>query len=280
MLSCRCPSPARATTAACAGSASSIPARSTRKARRCAPPNCAILRVWVSAGFRRSARSSSVTPSRSTPSRATVWNASSSRWVPVSDAPAAQRFATHYLSRRIKLKTVSATMSKYLAALALGWCSVATVQAQTEAPMGGSRIAWLSPERIYNESKLAKLAGDKLAEEFKGREKAVQEMAGRLKAASEKLDKELPALGEAERARRQHEYLELDKEFQRRQREFHEDLNQRTNEERAAISEKATRVIKQLAQTEGFDIVLQDAVWASPRIDITDKVLAALDKDK
>src|SRR5471032_237294 len=255
MPSCRCRSPARATTAACAGSASSIPARSTRKARRCAPPNCAILRVWVSAGFRRSARSSSVTPSRSTPSRATVWNASSSRWVPVSDAPAAQRFATHHLSRRIKLKTVSATMSKYLAALALGWCSVATVQAQTEAPMGGSRIAWLSPERIYNESKLAKLA-------------------------AEKLDKELPALGEAERARRQHEYLELDKEFQRRQREFHEDLNQRTNEERAAISEKATRVIKQLAQTEGFDIVLQDAVWASPRIDITDKVLAALDKDK
>src|SRR5476651_895903 len=233
MPSCRCRSPARATTAACAGSASSIPARSTRKARRCAPPNCAILRVWVSAGFRRSARSSSVTPSRSTPSRATVWNASSSRWVPVSDAPAAQRFATHHLSRRIKLKTVSATMSKYLAALALGWCSVATVQAQTEAPMGGSRIAWLSPERIYNESKLAKLAGDKLAEEF-----------------------------------------------QRRQREFHEDLNQRTNEERAAISEKATKVIKQLAQTEGFDIVLQDAVWASPRIDITDKVLAALDKDK
>lgn len=176
------------------------------------------------------------------------------------------------------MKTVSATMSKYLAALALGWCSVATVQAQT--PVGGSRIAWLSPERIYNESKLAKLAGDKLAEEFKGRESAVQDMAARLKAASEKLDKELPSLGEAERARRQHEYLELDKEFQRRQREFHEDLNQRTNEERAAISEKATKVIKQLAQTEGFDIVLQDAVWASPRIDITDKVLAALDKDK
>src|SRR5471032_1832904 len=216
---------------------------------------------------------------RSMPSRATVWNASSSRWGPVSDAAAsAQRFAIHNLSRRIKLKTVSATMSKYLAALALGWCSVATVQAQT--PVVGSRIAWLSPERIYNESKLAKLAGEKLADEFKTREKAMQEMAARLKTASETLDKELPSLSESERARRQHEYLELDKEYKRRQREFNEDLAQRSNEERAAISEKATRVIKQLAQTEGFDIVLQDAVWASPRIDITDKVLAALDKDK
>lgn len=160
-----------------------------------------------------------------------------------------------------------------LAALALSLCAVAPAQAQ-------SKIAWLSTERIYNESKLAKLAGDKLAEEFRAREKAMQDLAGRLKTASEKLERELPALGETDRVKRQREFFELDKEFQRRQREFREDLNQRTNEERAVISDKATRIIKQLAIVEGFDIVLQDAVWASPRIDITDKVLAALDKDK
>ncbi|MES2259213.1 MAG: OmpH family outer membrane protein [Pseudomonadota bacterium] len=172
------------------------------------------------------------------------------------------------------MKTASATLTKSLAALALGWCALVPAHAQS------SKIAWLSTERIYNESKLAKLAGDKLAEEFKAREKAMQDLAGRLKTASEKLEKELPALGEPDRVKRQREYFELDKEFQRRQREFREDLNQRTNEERALISDKATRIIKQLAQTEGFDIVLQDAVWASPRIDITDKVLAALDRDK
>jgi outer membrane protein len=167
-------------------------------------------------------------------------------------------------------------MSKYLAALALGWCALAPVQAQTSP----SRIAWISPERIYNESKLAKLAGEKLQEEFKGREKAMNDMAGRLKAASEKLEKDAPTLSEADRVKRQRDVFELDKEYQRRQREFREDLSQRTNEERQAISEKATKIIKELANVEGFDIVLQDAVWASPRIDITDKVLAALDKDK
>lgn len=172
------------------------------------------------------------------------------------------------------MKTASATVSKYLAVLVLGWCSMASVQAQS------SKIAWLSTERIYNESKLAKLAGEKLAEEFSKREKAVQELAVRLKSSSEKLERELPGLTESERTRRQREYFELDKEFQRRQREFREDLNQRTNEERATISEKATKIIKQLAEVEGFDIVLQDAVWASPRIDITDKVLVALDKNK
>jgi outer membrane protein len=174
------------------------------------------------------------------------------------------------------LKTASATLSKYLAVLALGWCSLAPVQAQTSA----SRIAWISPERIYNESKLAKLAEEKLKEEFKSREKAMADMAGRLKTASEKLEKDAPTLSEADRVKRQRDVFELDKEYQRRQREFREDVSQRTNEERQAISEKATKIIKQLANVEGFDIVLQDAVWASNRIDITDKVLAALDKDK
>ncbi|MTV38409.1 OmpH family outer membrane protein [Duganella radicis] len=167
-------------------------------------------------------------------------------------------------------------MTKYLAALALGWCSLAPVQAQTSV----SRIAWISPERIYNESKLAKLAEEKLKEEFKSREKAMTDMAGRLKSASEKLEKDAPSLSEADRVKRQRDVFELDKEYQRRQREFREDVSQRTNEERQAISEKATKIIKQLASVEGFDIVLQDAVWASNRIDITDKVLAALDKDK
>jgi outer membrane protein len=167
-------------------------------------------------------------------------------------------------------------LTKYLAIAALGWCYLAPVQAQTSA----SRIAWLSSERIYNESKLAKLASEKLAEEFKSREKAVQDMATRLKDMSEKLDRDVSTLSEADRVKRQRDLFELDKELQRRQREFREDVSQRTNEERAAISEKATRIIKQMADVEGFDIVLQDAVWASPRIDITNKVLAALDKDK
>ena len=174
------------------------------------------------------------------------------------------------------MNTASATLTKYLAVLALGMSSLAPVQAQTSA----SRIAWLSPERIYNESKLAKLASEKLQEEFKSREKAMQDMAGRLKTASDKLEKEAPALSEADRVKRQRDVFELDKEYQRRQREFREDLSQRTNEERQAISDRATKIIRQMANVEGFDIVLQDAVWASPRIDITDKVLAALDKDK
>ena len=176
------------------------------------------------------------------------------------------------------MKTASATLGKALAVMAFGLFALGTAYAQSTAP--ASRIAWLSPERIYNESKLAKLMSDRLEQEFSARNKAVNELNARVKAASERLEKDVPTLGEAERVRRQREVIELDKEYQRRHREFREDLAQRTNEERAVLAEKATKIIKQLAQSEGFDIVLQDAVWASPRIDITDKVLAALDKEK
>ncbi|WP_229422787.1 OmpH family outer membrane protein [Pseudoduganella umbonata] len=177
------------------------------------------------------------------------------------------------------MKTASATFGKLFAIMALGSLVLGTALGTAHAQVAqSSRIAWLSPERIYNESKLARLAGDKLKEEFSPREKALNELGARLKTATERYTKDEPTLGEQDRVKRQREVVELDKDFQRRQREFKEDLSQRTNEERAAIAEKATRIIRQLALTEGFDIVLQDAVWANPRIDITDKVLAALDK--
>ena len=81
-----------------------------------------------------------------------------------------------------------------------------------------------------------------------------------------------------ERGKRQRELAEMDKDFQRRQREFREDLNQRRNEELAVVLERANKVIKQIAEAEKYDIIFQEAVYASPRIDITEKVLKALNK--
>jgi outer membrane protein len=70
----------------------------------------------------------------------------------------------------------------------------------------------------------------------------------------------------------------MEKDVQRMQREFNEDLFQRKNEERAAIAQRASKLIEQVAEQEHLDVVLQEAIWASPRIDITDKILKLLDK--
>jgi outer membrane protein len=140
------------------------------------------------------------------------------------------------------------------------------------------KIGFVSTERIFREATPYKLASNKIESEFSKREKDLQEAAARIKGASDKLDKDAPVLSEADRVRRQRELSDLDKDFQRKQREFREDLTQRKNEEMSIVLERTNKVIKVIAEAEKYDIVFQEAVYISPRIDITDKVLKALNK--
>lgn len=141
-----------------------------------------------------------------------------------------------------------------------------------------SKIAFVSTERIFREAVPAKAAQSKLEAEFAKRDRELQDMAARLKTQSEKLDKDSTVLSDSDRAKRQRDLSDLDKEFQRKQREFREDLNQRRNEELAVVLERTNKVIRQIAEAEKYDIVFQEAVYASKRIDITDKVLKELAK--
>lgn len=138
------------------------------------------------------------------------------------------------------------------------------------------RIGYVSGERVLRDSVPAKAAQAKLEAEFSKREKDIAEVANRLKAASEKLEKDAPTLSEAERSRRQRDLVEQDREFQRKRREFQEDLNQRKNEELGAVVERANKAIKAIFDAEKYDLILQDATFVSPRIDITEKVIKAL----
>jgi outer membrane protein len=103
-------------------------------------------------------------------------------------------------------------------------------------------------------------------------------MLARLKAMSEKFDADSATLVEPERTKRWREVADLEKDVQRTQREFNEDLLQRKSEERAYIAQKAYKLIEQIAEQEKLDVVLQESAWSSPRIDITDKIIKLLDK--
>ncbi len=139
-----------------------------------------------------------------------------------------------------------------------------------------SKLGFVSLDRILRDSAPAKAAQSKLEGEFSKRQKDLQDTGARLKSAADKFDKDSPVLSDSERTRRQRELADMDKDFQRRQREFNEDINQRKNEELAGVVDRANKVIRQLAESEKFDIVFQDAVFVNPRIDITDKVLKQL----
>ena len=142
------------------------------------------------------------------------------------------------------------------------------------------RLGYVNLDRIIREAVPAKAAQSKLEQEFSRREKELQEQGNTLKSMAEKLEREAPTLSETQRATRQKQLVEQDRDFQRKRREFQEDLNARRNEELQQVFERANRVVRQLADTEKYDLILQEAVYVNPKHDITDKVIKALNAAK
>jgi outer membrane protein len=138
------------------------------------------------------------------------------------------------------------------------------------------KIGVVNSDRILRDSTPARAAMQKLEAEFSKRDKELQEVGARLKSSAERFEKDAPIMTETDRSRRQRELAEMDREFQRKQREFREDFNQRRNEELQALLERTNRIIRQMAEQEKYDVILQEAVYFNPRIDITEKVLRAL----
>lgn len=138
------------------------------------------------------------------------------------------------------------------------------------------KIGFVNSERIMRDSAPAKSASAKLEAEFSKREKDLRDMQNRLKAMSDKLEKDMPVLAESDRIKRQRELADYGQDFQSKNRRYREDLMQRRNEEFAAVLDRINKVINNIAQTEKYDLIVQDAVFFSPKVDITEKVLRAL----
>jgi outer membrane protein len=156
--------------------------------------------------------------------------------------------------------------------------AVASLLAAAAWPVAAQeiKIGYVNSERVLRESAPAKAAQAKLESEFGKRERELNDGAARLKGSADKLEKDAPTLSETERSRRQRELVELERDLQRKRREFQEDLSQRRNEELAGVVERTNRVIKQIFDGEKYDLILQEVVFASGRVDITDKVIKVL----
>ncbi|MDM7456666.1 MAG: OmpH family outer membrane protein [Tepidimonas sp.] len=165
------------------------------------------------------------------------------------------------------------------------WCArwmlaAAAAAASTAALAQDFKIGFVSTERILRDSNAAKAAQTRLEQEFSRREREIDALGNQLRQATEKFEKDAPTLSESQRTARQRQLAELDRDFQRRRREFQEDLAQRRNEELQLVIERANRVIKQIAEAEKYDLILQEAVYIAPRHDITDKVISGLNNTK
>lgn len=142
------------------------------------------------------------------------------------------------------------------------------------------RIGFVNLARLLGEANSAKAANAKLEAEFSKREKDLNDLGNALKVAGEKFEREAPTLPESQRNSRQRQLADQEREFQRRRREFQEDLTARKNEELQQVLERANRVVKQVAEADKFDVILQEFVYMNPKLDITDRVLKAMNAGK
>ncbi len=158
--------------------------------------------------------------------------------------------------------------------LFLLFCAALPVAAQSAE----LKIGFVNTEKVFRESPLAVKAQKKLEKEFQTREQDIQKQVKQAKDLQALLEKEGLTMSEADRSKRQKELANLSRDIQHAQREFREDLNQRKNEEFSGVQDKARKAILEISEKEKFDLVLENVIYASPRVDITDRVLKALDR--
>ena len=138
------------------------------------------------------------------------------------------------------------------------------------------KVGIVNLDRIFREANSAKTAQAKLEQEFSKREKEINDIGTQLKGAADKFEREAPTLAESQRIARQKQLADQERDFQRKRREFQEDLTTRKNEELQQVIERANRVVKSLAEAEKYDLIVQEAVYVNPKHDITDNVLKSL----
>lgn len=139
-----------------------------------------------------------------------------------------------------------------------------------------SKIGFVNSDRLMREAAPAVRAQQRLEKEFEKRDQELQRVAAELQTMQDELERNSLTMSDSDRRNKERTFNDLSRDFQRKQREFREDLNQRRNEELASVLDRANAAIKRIAEAEKYDIVLQEAVYASPAIDMTEKVIKAL----
>ncbi|MCK9515746.1 MAG: OmpH family outer membrane protein [Ottowia sp.] len=165
--------------------------------------------------------------------------------------------------------------SLMVAAFAVAVALSPAVQAQD-----GVRIGFVNTDRLLSEAAPAKAAQAKLEREFSQREKELDAAAKALQAASDQFERNAVTMSDGDRAAAQRRLVEQDRDFQRKRRAFQEDLDARKQQELQQLLDRANQVVVQVAERERYDAIFQDAVYINPRLDITDKVLSALNGGK
>ena len=160
-----------------------------------------------------------------------------------------------------------------------GWVLAAAAALALGAQAAGAaelKVGFVRLERLFKEAAPALKAQKKIEKEFAGREQEIQKVIKQARDMQTAVEKDGLTMSESERRDKEQELARMNRDLQRLQRELREDFNLRRNEEMTAVVERANKVIQQIAESEKYDLILQEAVFINPKLDITDKVIKAL----
>jgi outer membrane protein len=158
--------------------------------------------------------------------------------------------------------------------------ALVAVTAAAQSSGADIRIGFVNVQRLERESALADRAQKRLEKEFAGRSAELQRMEKQFKDLQTQLERDGMTMSETDRRNKEGELAKISRDFQRQQRQFSEDFNVRRQEEFQVLIERTGKVIRAIAEADKYDLIVQDPVYASPRVDITDKVLKALASEK
>lgn len=142
--------------------------------------------------------------------------------------------------------------------------------------LADTKVGFVNTEKLLREAPLSVAAQKKLEREFATRQQDLQKLAKQARDLQAQLDKDGVTMSDSERKTKERDLGNSSRELQRQEREFREDLNLRRNEELGQIQERARKTIQDIAKAEKYDIIVEQAVFVDPKVDITDRVMKAL----
>lgn len=155
---------------------------------------------------------------------------------------------------------------------------VVTIMAIGSVAAAELKIGYVNAVKVIEEAPQGEAALKKLEAEFAPRDKQIIEMQNKLKRLEQDLEKNALVLKDTEARSKEFEIVGLKRDLRRATQEFREDYNLRRNEELTALQKIVQKTIAEIAKQENFDLILESAVYAGPKVDITEKILKKLGK--
>ena len=141
------------------------------------------------------------------------------------------------------------------------------------------KVGYLNLSEIMEKSPQVEAASKTLEKEFSYRYEKLTAARDEIVKFEETLKKDGTVMTDTRRSELEREILSKKREYIRQQEELKEDFNIRRNQEMGGLQKSVNEVVTGLAKSEKYDLVVtQPVLFASERIDITQRVLEELQK--